>query len=97
MPVLHQMQMSGNCSKVRLASHQLGIPLTLKEYPLLAGGTRKPEFLAKNPNGRVLLLELANGRCLLEYGAILWYLSEGHVAATERQLAARADALLNVL
>ena len=71
------MQMSGNCYKVRLAAHQLGIPLTLKEYPLLAGDTRRPEFLAKNPNGRVPLLELDDGRCLPESDAILWYLSEG--------------------
>ncbi len=77
MRVLHQMQMSGNCYKVRLAAHQLGIPLTLKEYPLLAGDTRRREFLAKNPNGRVPLLELDDGRCLPESDAILWYLSEG--------------------
>jgi glutathione S-transferase len=71
------MQMSGNCYKVRLAAHQLGIPITLKEYPLLAGDTRKPEFLAKNPNSRVPLLELDDGNCLPESGAILWYLGEG--------------------
>src|SRR5947207_4565502 len=75
--VLHQMQMSGNCYKVRLAAHQLGISLALKEYPLVAGDTRKPEFLAKTPNGRVPLLELDGGRCLPESDAILWYLSEG--------------------
>src|SRR6478672_9821177 len=44
--ILHQMQMSGNCYKVRLAAHQLGIALALKEYPFMAGDTRKPEFLA---------------------------------------------------
>ncbi len=79
MPVLHQMQMSGNCYKVRLAAHQLGIPLVLKEYPLFAGETRKAEFLSKNPNGRVPLLELDDGRCLPESGAILWFLGEGTV------------------
>jgi glutathione S-transferase len=36
-----------------------------------------PEFLAKNPNGRVPLLELDDGRFLSESGAIIWYLSEG--------------------
>jgi glutathione S-transferase len=71
------MQMSGNCYKVRLAARQLGVPITLKEYGLLDGSTRKPEFLAKNPNGRVPLLEFEDGRCLAESGAILWYLSEG--------------------
>ena len=77
MPVLHQMQMSGNCYKVRLAAHQLGKALKLREYPEGAGLTRKPEFLAKNPNGRVPLLELDDGRCLAESGAILFYLAEG--------------------
>ena len=77
MPVLHQMPISGNCYKIRLAAHQLGVPLTLKDYPLDDGLTRKPEFLSKNPNGRVPLLELDDGRTLAESGAILWHLSEG--------------------
>jgi glutathione S-transferase len=77
MPVLHQMQMSGNCYKVRLAAHQLGVPLVLRDYPLHGGETRKPDFLHKNPNGRVPLLELDDGRTLPESGAILWYLSDG--------------------
>ena len=77
MPVLHQMPISGNCYKIRLAAHQLGIPLTFKDYPLHDGLTRKPEFLSKNPNGRVPLLELDDGRTLPESGAILWHLSEG--------------------
>jgi len=75
--VLHQMQMSGNCYKIRLAMHQLGIALTLKDYPLHGGETRRPEFLAKNPNGRVPLLEYQDGRTLAESGAILFHLSEG--------------------
>jgi glutathione S-transferase len=76
-PILHQMQMSGNCYKVRLAARQLGVKLTLQDYPLHGGLTRKPEFLARNPNGRVPLLELDDGRRLPESGAILWYLTEG--------------------
>jgi glutathione S-transferase len=71
------MQMSGNCYKIRLLARQLGVDLTLRDYPLHGGLTRKPEYLAKNPNGRVPLLELDDGRCLPESGAILWYLSAG--------------------
>ncbi|HUO91712.1 MAG TPA: glutathione S-transferase family protein [Rhizomicrobium sp.] len=77
MPVLHQMQMSGNCYKIRLLSRQLGLDLKLRDYPLHGGLTRRPEFLARNPNGRVPLLELDDGRHLPESGAILWYLSAG--------------------
>ena len=77
MPILHQMQMSGNCYKIRLLAHQRGIALTLKDYPLHGGETRKPDFLAKNPNGRVPMLETDDGRFLPESGAILYALSEG--------------------
>ena len=77
MPVLHQMHVSGNCYKARLCARQAGFPLTLKDYGLFDGDTRKPAFLARNPNGRVPLLELDDGRCLPESGAILAYIAEG--------------------
>ena len=85
MPILHQMQMSGNCYKIRLASRQLDIPLTLKDYPLMTGETRKPDFLKLNPNGRVPLLEMDDGRTLAESGAILFHLTEGtHLQPTDK-------------
>ena len=74
---LHQMQLSGNCYKVRLAATQLQIPLKLVEYPEFGGHTRKPEFLALNQNGRVPVLEFEDGRTLAESNAILFHLSEG--------------------
>ena len=77
MPILHQMQVSGNCYKVRLAAHQLCIPITLRDYGLHDGSTRTPEFLKRNPNGRVPLLEFEDGRTLPESGAILFHLSDG--------------------
>ncbi|HEX3665631.1 MAG TPA: glutathione S-transferase family protein [Rhizomicrobium sp.] len=92
MPLLHQMQMSGNCYKARLAARQAGCELTLRDYPLLGGETRKPEFLAKNANGRVPLLEWEDGRTLPESNAIIWHLSEGsHIAPPDAW--ARAQAL----
>ena len=77
MLTLHNMQISGNCYKVRLAARQLGIALRLQQYSVNGGKTRTPEFLAKNPNGRVPLLELEDGRCLAESNAILFHLAEG--------------------
>lgn len=77
MLVLHQMQMSGNCYKVRLTARRLGLPLRLKEYGLMDGSTRTPDFLKLNPNGRVPLLEFPDGRLLAESGAIIFHLSEG--------------------
>ncbi len=85
MYVLHQMQVSGNCYKVRLAARQLNIPIALKEYGLHDGSTRTPQFLAKNANGRVPLLELEDGRFLPESGAILHFLAEGsHLIPADR-------------
>ncbi|HEY4941478.1 MAG TPA: glutathione S-transferase family protein [Rhizomicrobium sp.] len=77
MLVLHQMQMSGNCYKVRLTARQTNTPIKLQEYGLHDGSTRTPDYLAKNPNGRVPMLELEDGRFLPESGAIIWYLAEG--------------------
>jgi glutathione S-transferase len=77
MLVLHQMHISGNCYKVRLTARQTNTPILLREYGLHDGSTRTPEYLAKNPNGRVPMLEFDDGRFLPESGAIIWYLAEG--------------------
>jgi glutathione S-transferase len=77
MLTLHQMQMSGNCYKVRLVAHQLGIPLRLIDYPVVGTATRTPEFLNLNPNGKTPVLEFEDGRVLPESGAILSHLSDG--------------------
>jgi glutathione S-transferase len=68
---------SGNGYKVRLLLAQLGTPYRYLELDIIKGETRTPQFLARNPNGRIPLLELADGRCLAESDAILWYLAEG--------------------
>jgi glutathione S-transferase len=68
---------SGNGYKVRLLLHQLERPYERVELDILAGQTRTPEFLALNPNGRIPLLQLEDGTCLAESGAIQWYLAEG--------------------
>jgi glutathione S-transferase len=68
---------SGNGYKARLLLHQLGIPFERVELDITNGATRTPAFLAKNPNGRIPMLELEDGTCLPESNAILWYLAEG--------------------
>ena len=68
---------SGNGYKIRLLLAQLGRPYRWIERDILANETRTPEFLAKNPNGRIPMLELDDGACLAESNAILWYLAEG--------------------
>ena len=74
---LYSMQLSGNCYKPRLLMHQLGIPFRLVDVDTTKGETRTPEYLALNPNGRVPLLVLPDGRPLSESNAMLLYLAEG--------------------
>jgi len=68
---------SGNGYKVRLLLAQLGQRYEWTELDIDAGKTRTPEFLKRNPNGRVPTLELDDGTHLAESNAILWYLAEG--------------------
>ncbi|CAB4327769.1 glutathione S-transferase family protein [Brucella sp. 6810] len=68
---------SGNCYKPRLLLAKLGKPFRHVTVSALDGSTRTPEYLARNPNGKVPLLELEGGRFLAESNAILLHLAEG--------------------
>jgi glutathione S-transferase len=74
---LHDNLSSGNGYKARLLLAQLGIPFERVEYDIDRAETRTPEFLRMNPNGRVPVLELEDGRFIPESNAILFYLAEG--------------------
>ena len=74
---LHDFSDSGNGYKVRLLLAELGEPYDLVEYDILAGETHTPAFLAMNPNGRIPVLELDDGRFLAESNAIICYLADG--------------------
>jgi len=73
---LYNSAFSGNCYKIRLLLTQLGIPFEKIEVDILKAESRTPDFLAKNPNGRVPLLETESGQFLAESNAIIFYLSE---------------------
>lgn len=68
---------SGNCYKVLLTAALLGLEYEWVAVDILQGQTHTPEFLKKNPNGKIPLLELDDGRYLSESNAILSYLTEG--------------------
>ena len=74
---VHGMKASGNCYKLQLLLAQLGRDYAWVEVDSTRGQTRTPGFLALNPNGKVPLLELADGRLLPESNAILCYLADG--------------------
>ncbi len=68
---------SGNCYKIKLAMSLLGIDYQWVPVDILKGETQTPEFLAKNPNGKIPVLELEDGSCLWESNAILNFLADG--------------------
>jgi len=77
MLTLYDSLVSGNGYKVRLLLTQLGIPFERVEMDLMARETRTPEFLARNPNGRIPCLRLEDGTHLWESNAIQFYLADG--------------------
>lgn len=68
---------SGNCYKIQLLLGLLGKSCEWEEVDILKGDTQTSDFLAKNPNGKIPLLEFDDGRCLSESNAILNYLAAG--------------------
>jgi glutathione S-transferase len=67
---------SGNCHKLRMLLGHLGREYHWIETDSAHGATRTPEYLAKNPNGRVPMIELDDGRIMVESNAILFWLAE---------------------
>ncbi len=45
-----------NGHKVSIALEELGLPYTVHPINLLAGEQKQPDFLARNPNGRIPVL-----------------------------------------
>ena len=68
---------SGNCYKLELLCALLDLDYEWQTVDIMRGDTRTPDFLARNPNAKVPLLELDDGRCLAESNAILLFLAEG--------------------
>ena len=68
---------SQNAWKVRLLLHHLQRPYRAVPVSIFEGEARTPAFLARNPAGKVPVLELDDGRALAESNAILGYLATG--------------------
>src|SRR5258705_5800525 len=75
--ILHEYPASGNCYKIRLTAALLGLPLERREYDIMKGETRTPDFLADvNANGRIPVLQIGD-LFLPESNAACFYLSDG--------------------
>ncbi|HWL86074.1 MAG TPA: glutathione S-transferase family protein [Polyangiaceae bacterium] len=68
---------SANCYKIKLLLSRLGLEYETVDVEIFRGESRTPDFLKKNPAGRVPVLELPSGECLAESNAILCYLAAG--------------------
>lgn len=67
---------SGNGYKVRLTAKYLNIPYRLVEMDIKKGATRTADFLSKNSNGRIPLLEVHGSGFLSESHAIICFLAD---------------------
>jgi glutathione S-transferase len=75
--VLHEYAASGNCYKVRLTAAAVGVKLERREYDIMKGETRTPQFLANvNPNGRIPVLQVGDRR-IPESNAACYYVADG--------------------
>jgi glutathione S-transferase len=74
---LYDSRLSGNAWKVRILLTQLGIPFQRVTLDLAKGATADPAFRAKSRFARVPVLELDDGRTIVESAAIMLYLAEG--------------------
>ncbi len=66
---------SGNCYKIKLVASILDIKHEWQHVDIMNGGASTEAFLAKNPNGKVPVLALDDGRFLSESNAIINYLA----------------------
>jgi len=71
---LYENPLSSAAMKVRAVIHELGLPVTLISVDMRKGEHKSPEFLAKNPNGKVPTLD-DDGFLVWESNAILCYLA----------------------
>ena len=77
MATVYGMTPSGNCWKVAQILRLTGQPFDWVEIDTNGGETRSPAFLARNPFGKVPVLELNDGTVLVESNAILAHVAEG--------------------
>jgi glutathione S-transferase len=74
---LYDYAASANCYKARLLLAQLGRDYERVEVDIFDGGTLTDEFAQLNPHRATPVLQLDDGRTLIESNAILFYLADG--------------------
>lgn len=81
MITIHGFSPSGNCHKLRMLLGHLGRvegrDFRWIETDITQAATHAPDYLAKNPNGKVPMIETDDGRVMVESNAILAWLADG--------------------
>jgi glutathione S-transferase len=91
---LYDMELSGNCYKIRLLCALLGLGYETVPVDLLQGEHKKADFLALNPRGQVPVLNDA-GTVVWDSMAILVYLARKY--GEERWLPKEPEPLASVM
>lgn len=75
---IYELKRAPNARRVRMFLAEKGIEMAYQQVDLGGGENLAPEFLAKNPAGRIPVLELDDGTYLSETLAICRYFEELH-------------------
>lgn len=75
---LYTFQVAPNPTKVNVYLAEKGIQVPKQLVSLIEGQQKSPEFLARNPRGKLPVLELDDGSCVCESLAIIEYFEELH-------------------
>jgi glutathione S-transferase len=75
---LYEMTAAPNPRRVRIYLAEKGIAVPLVQVDMRKGEHKTPEFLRKNPSGKIPVLELDDGTCIAESVAICRYFEALH-------------------
>lgn len=77
---LYGAHMAANPRRVKIYLAEKGLGIEQVDFEAPYRELKSAEFLAKNPAGKIPVLELDDGTCIAESGAIIEYLEECHPA-----------------
>jgi glutathione S-transferase len=77
LPKLYDYSASANCYKVRLLLEQMQMPYERVSIDIFDADTLTDEYEHLNPFRSTPVLQLGDGRTLIESNAILWFLARG--------------------
>jgi glutathione S-transferase len=75
---LYGAHMAANPRRVKIYLAEKGLDIEQVDFAPPYGELTSPEFLSKNPAGKIPVLELDDGVCIAESAAIVEYLEELH-------------------